>query len=104
MFVELKDPYTVLPKAGYTMQGTSNAFRKHIPFKGPSPYKHRWFHAYVQHDNASITIHIDKSKEEVLEQAYKHHKVFHGRQHYDGHEEVQGDIGEEIRFIKTFEV
>lgn len=78
MVIEINNPYSVLPLAGYTMCGTSNAFRRHTK-------PNEWFHAYVSHDEQTIAIHQDKSKRmpgeswdrDGIDFIYKKHKSFH---------------------------
>lgn len=85
MFAFIEDPYKTLPKAGYTMCGTSNAFRRHVKPK-------EWYHAYVSHDELSIAIHYDTSKQ-TGSVMYRKHKT------HQNH----SSLGNEIARIKTFQ-
>lgn len=91
MFLDLENPYEVLKKAGYTMDGESNSFRLMI---GETLLaRHAWFHAYVQHDEKSITLHLDRSNSKNIENAKKKHKTV---QRGEG-------IEREAKRIKSFE-
>lgn len=91
MHLDLKKPYETLKEAGYEMDGESNSFRKNI---GKTLLaEHSWFHAYVQHDEKSITLHLDRSTSKTIENARKKHKTI---QRGEG-------VEREAKRIKSFE-
>lgn len=101
MIAEIKNPYKTLPAAGYVMRGTSNEFRR-IFVKIPSKYRTHSFHAYVSHDEETISIHVDKSKWRIGERfggrgnedfAFKEHETVHRSRRID----------EEVERIRSFE-
>lgn len=69
MFVDIKNPKKTLEYAGYSMVGTSNQYKKHTN-------EREWFHAYIAHDEESMTLHLDISKEKILSKIYTNHKTF----------------------------
>lgn len=95
MFLDIKNSRKVLELAGYSMVGTSNQYRKHVG-------QREWFHAYVSHDEESMTLHLDISKEKELSRVYTNHKTFQKDGIFTGWD-VGTKISKEVKRLKNID-